>query len=58
MSKQPQGMEMLAMKIREADSDAAREYIRGFVHGAVCDRDVMISALAFAVADMLGDNNG
>jgi len=57
MSKQPPGMEMLAMKIREADRNAARQYIRGFVHGAVCDRDVMLSALAFAVSDMIGEDD-
>ena len=55
MSKQPPGMEMLAMRIREADPVASRDYIRGFVHGATCDRDVMLSALAFAVAEMLDD---
>ena len=55
MRKQPPGMEMLAMRIREADPVASREYIRGFVHGAACDRDVMLSALAFAVAEMLED---
>jgi hypothetical protein len=48
-------MEMLAMRIREADPVASRDYIRGFVHGATCDRDVMLSALAFAVAEMLDD---
>jgi len=53
MSKQPPGMEMLAMKIREADVGASKDYIRGFVHGASCDRDVMLSALAFAVAEMI-----
>jgi hypothetical protein len=57
MSKQPPGMEMLAMKIREGDPEAARQYIRGFVYGAVCDRDVMMSALAFAVADMIGEDD-
>ena len=56
MSKQPPGMEMLAMKIREGDTDAARDYVNGFVHGAACDRDVMMSALAFVVAGMMGDD--
>ena len=51
-TKQPPGMEMLAMKIREGDHAAAHQYIRGFVHGASCDRDVMLSALAFAIADL------
>jgi hypothetical protein len=57
MSKQPPGMEMLAMKIRQGDQDAAREYIKGFVHGAVCDREVMVSALAFAVWEMIGEDD-
>jgi hypothetical protein len=57
MSKQPPGMEMLAMKIREGDADSAREYIKGFVHGAICDRDVMVSALAFAVWEMIGEGD-
>jgi hypothetical protein len=57
MSKQPPGMEMLAMKIRDGDHAAAHEYIRGFVHGATCDRDVMMSALAFVVADMSGQTH-
>jgi hypothetical protein len=56
-TKQPPGMEMLAMKIREGDHAAAREYIRTFVLGASCDRDVMLSALAFAVADLMGDTD-
>ena len=55
MRKQPPGMEMLAMKVREADVEASRDYIQGFVHGATCDRDVMMSALTFVVADMMGD---
>jgi hypothetical protein len=57
MSKQPPGMEMLAMKIREADVDASRDYVRGFVAGASCDRDVMLSALAFVVAEMLEEGD-
>jgi len=56
VSKQPQGMEMLAMKIREGDGKAAREYIRAFRYGCVCDRDVMLSALAFAIHDMIGED--
>ena len=56
-TKQPPGMEMLAMKIREGDHAAARDYIRTFVLGASCDRDVMLSALAFAVADLMEDTD-
>jgi len=53
MSKQPPGREMLAMKIREGDHAAARDYILAFVLGASCDRDVMLSALAFVVSDLV-----
>ena len=52
MTKQPPGMTMLTMRVREGEVSAAREYLKGFGHGAVADRDVLLQALTVLIMDL------